>query len=100
MRDPQPDEQDNCFPYLSKELSITTPHYVLTVGEETTRYLLGKLFKDLPYEPGDSLELRCSTTRRSRSCRWRRRTSCASATRRRARSTRERLRSLAQVMGL
>ena len=23
-----------------------------------TRYLLGRLFKDLPYEPGDSLELR------------------------------------------
>jgi len=28
------------------------------VGEETTRYLLGKLFKDLPYKKGDSLELR------------------------------------------
>ena len=24
----------------------------------TTRYLLGKLFKDLPYKKGDSLELR------------------------------------------
>ena len=42
---------------LSKELTITTPHYVLTVGEETTRFLLGKLFKNRPYEPGDSLEL-------------------------------------------
>jgi uracil-DNA glycosylase family 4 len=58
VRGPLPGELDNCYPYLSKELTITTPHYVLTVGEETTRYLLGKLFKDQPYEPGDSLELR------------------------------------------
>ena len=57
-RGPLPQELDNCWPYLSKELTITTPHYVLTVGEETTRYLLGKLFKDKPYSPGDSLELR------------------------------------------
>ena len=58
VRDPDPQELDNCFPYLSRELTITTPHYVLTVGEETTRYLLGKLFKNRPYQPGDSLELR------------------------------------------
>jgi uracil-DNA glycosylase family 4 len=58
VRGPLPQELANCYPYLSKELTITTPHYVLTVGEETTRYLLGKLFKDQPYEPGDSLELR------------------------------------------
>ena len=30
---------------------------MLTVGEETTRFLLAKLFKTRPYEPGDSLEL-------------------------------------------
>jgi uracil-DNA glycosylase family 4 len=58
VRGPLPEEFDHCFPYLSKELTITTPHYVLTVGEETTRYLLGKLFKNPPYAPGDSLELR------------------------------------------
>jgi uracil-DNA glycosylase family 4 len=58
QRAPRVEELDNCFPYLSRELTITTPHYVLTVGEETTRYLLGKLFKDPPYKPGDSLELR------------------------------------------
>jgi uracil-DNA glycosylase family 4 len=51
-------EQDDCYPFLSRELTITTPHYVLPVGEETARYLLGKLFKDLPYSAGDSLELR------------------------------------------
>jgi DNA polymerase len=56
-RGPLPQELDNCYPYLSKELTITTPHYVLTVGEETTRYLLGKLYKTAPYEQGDSLEL-------------------------------------------
>ena len=58
LRAPQKSEQDDCYPYLSKELTITTPHYVLPVGEETTRYLLGKLFKHQPYKKGDSLELR------------------------------------------
>jgi uracil-DNA glycosylase family 4 len=58
VREPTQQELENCYPYLSKELTITTPHYVLTVGEETTRFLLGKLFKHRPYEPGDSLELR------------------------------------------
>jgi uracil-DNA glycosylase family 4 len=57
LRAPAAAEQDNCFPFLSKELTITTPHYVLPVGEETTRYLLGRLFKHRPYEPGASLEL-------------------------------------------
>jgi uracil-DNA glycosylase family 4 len=57
LRTPHKQEQDDCYPFLSKELTITTPHYVLPVGEETTRYLLGKLFKDLPYQKGDSLEL-------------------------------------------
>jgi uracil-DNA glycosylase family 4 len=59
VRDPRQEEKENCFSYLSKEISITTPHYVVAIGEETTRYLLGKLFKDMPYQPGDSLELRC-----------------------------------------
>ena len=58
VRGPLPQELDNCFGYLSKELTITTPHYVLAVGEETTRYLLGKLFKDQPYAQGDTLELK------------------------------------------
>jgi uracil-DNA glycosylase family 4 len=58
VRSPRPQEADNCFPFLSKELSITTPHYILTVGDETTRFVLGKLFKDAPYKKGDSLELR------------------------------------------
>lgn len=58
MRDPKPDELEACYPHLSKELTITTPHYVLTVGETATRFLLGKLFRNPPYAPGDSLELR------------------------------------------
>ncbi len=57
-RPPMETELDNCFPFLSKELTITTPHYVLSVGQETSRYLLRRLFKDLPYTNGDSLELR------------------------------------------
>ncbi len=58
VRGPLPQELDDCFGHLSKELTITTPHYVLAVGEETARYLLGKLFKDQPYAQGDSLELK------------------------------------------
>jgi uracil-DNA glycosylase family 4 len=57
-RPPETEELDNCFPYFSKEFSITTPHYILTVGEQATRYILHKLFKDQPYREGDSLELR------------------------------------------
>jgi uracil-DNA glycosylase family 4 len=58
VRAPRADEQDNCYPFLSREFTITTPHYVLPVGEETARYLLGRLYKHLPYAQGDSLELR------------------------------------------
>jgi uracil-DNA glycosylase family 4 len=58
VRAPKQTELDACFPFLSKELTITTPHYLLAVGEESARYLLRKLFKDLPVRPGDSLELR------------------------------------------
>lgn len=57
-RTPTTEELDACFPYLSRELSITTPHYILVVGEQATHYILGKLFRDLPYREGDSLELR------------------------------------------
>ena len=58
VRAPSADELEACYPYLSRELTITTPHYVMTAGEDATRFLLGKLFKSRPYEPGDSLELR------------------------------------------
>ncbi len=57
-RDPSPEEQKACFDHLSRELSITTPHYILAVGEPTARYLLRRLFPHLPYDPGDALELR------------------------------------------
>lgn len=58
VRPPAPDEMENCFDYLSREISITTPHYILAVGEETTRFVLAKLFRDLPHASGDALELR------------------------------------------
>ncbi len=57
VRPPTAAELEACYPYVSKELTITTPHYVLTVGEQATRFLLGKLFKNPPYAPDDSLEL-------------------------------------------
>lgn len=49
---------DECYPFFSRELTITTPHYVLAVGEQTAVYLLDKMFKHLPYEQGESLELK------------------------------------------
>ena len=58
VRAPETEELQNCFAYLSREISITTPHYILVVGEEATRFVLGKLFRDRPYAPGDALELR------------------------------------------
>ena len=58
LRAPHDRELEACFPYLSQELTITTPHYVLAVGADTARHLLRRFFKTLPYEQGDSLELR------------------------------------------
>jgi uracil-DNA glycosylase family 4 len=58
VRAPDAKEMAACFDYLSREISITTPHYILAVGEELTRFLLGKLFRDRPHAPGDALELR------------------------------------------
>lgn len=58
VRAPSDDEMAACFDHLSRELSIITPHYILAVGEPTARFLLGRLFRDLPFAPGDALELR------------------------------------------
>jgi DNA polymerase len=58
VRPPRDSELDACFHFLSQELTITTPHYLVAVGEEAARYVLGKLFKDPPFKAGDSLELR------------------------------------------
>lgn len=100
LRAPQAKEQENCYPFLSKELTITTPHYVLPVGEETSRYLLGRLFKDLPYKKGDSLELRLFDNPAFKIVP----VAAPDELRQRDAKTRkeyvERLRALAQVMGL
>jgi uracil-DNA glycosylase family 4 len=100
VRAPLPQELDHCFPHLSRELTITTPHYVMTVGEATTRYLLGKLFKHQPYAPGDSLELRVFDNPAFRVVP----VATPDELRERDPKTREeyskRLRKLAQVMGL
>jgi uracil-DNA glycosylase family 4 len=58
VRPPTLEEQDNCFDYLSREISIMTPHFILAVGEETARHVLRRLFRDRPYAQGDALELR------------------------------------------
>jgi uracil-DNA glycosylase family 4 len=100
LRAPTTEELDACFPYLSQELAITTPHYVLTVGEDATRYLLGKLFTRPPFEPGDALELRLFDSPSFKVV------PVATPDELRARDPKERkqyvdrLRTLAQVMGL
>jgi len=58
VRGPDAAELDACFDYLSREISITTPHYILAVGEETARFMLRRLFRHRPYAQGDALELR------------------------------------------
>jgi uracil-DNA glycosylase family 4 len=58
LRRPRPDEQENCFTFLSSEISITTPHYIVPIGEETSRFLLGKLFRSAETTAHDPLDLR------------------------------------------
>ncbi len=100
LRGPKPEELEACYPYLSKELTITTPHYVLTVGEETTRFLLGRLFKNRPYEPGDSLELRLFDNPAFKVVPVATPAELAAKDTKARKEYAERLRSLAQVMSL
>jgi uracil-DNA glycosylase family 4 len=58
MRRPNSAEQDNCYSFLSREISITTPHYVVPIGDEASRFLLGKLFGQADAADHDPLELR------------------------------------------
>ncbi len=87
LRDPRLEEQENCFGFLSKEISITTPHYIVAIGEKTTRFLLKKLFRDLPYSPTTHSNCASSTARACAWCRSPRRPSYGRATPRRARRT-------------
>ena len=43
---------------LSREISITTPHYVVPIGDEASRFLLGKLFGEADAADHDPLEMR------------------------------------------
>jgi len=58
LRAPTDEEQDNCFGFLSKEISITTPHFVVPVGEHAARFLIGKLFHDHVADSYEPLALR------------------------------------------
>jgi uracil-DNA glycosylase family 4 len=58
LRRPRVTEKENCFGFLSREISITTPHYIVPIGDEATRFLLGKLFKSADTSRHDPLELR------------------------------------------
>jgi DNA polymerase len=63
-RAPKEQEKENCYGYLAAEISITTPHYLVPIGVETTRFVLGKLFADAHdgesgHTDDDPLALRC-----------------------------------------
>jgi uracil-DNA glycosylase family 4 len=58
VRSPRDDEKENCFAFLSTEISITTPHYLVPVGEQAARYLVGKLFHEHGPDAYDPLALR------------------------------------------
>lgn len=100
LRGPAAGELEACYPYLSQELTITTPHYVLTVGEATTRFLLGKLFKNPPFAPGDSLELRLFDNPAFKIVPVAEPAELQSRDTKERKDYTERLRALAQVMGL
>ena len=97
---PTTEEQDNCFDYLSRELSITTPHYILAVGEPTARYLLRRLFRTLPYEAGDALELRVFDNPAFKVVPVATPEELAERDEKERKAYRERLRQLGQLMGL
>lgn len=58
LRWPNDDELENCYAFLSNEISTITPHYIVPVGEEASKFLLGKLFGDFDPDEHDALELR------------------------------------------
>jgi len=99
-RQPETAELDNCFPYLSRELSITTPHYILTVGEQTTRYVLRKLFNDQSHHEGDSLELRVFDNPAFRIVPVAEPQELSARDAKQRKDYADRLKSLAQIMGL
>lgn len=99
-RPPAPEEQDACYDHLSRELSITTPHYILAVGEPTARYLLRRLFRSRPYEPGDALELRVFDNPAFKVVPVATPAELAARNEKERKAYRDRLRQLGQLMGL
>lgn len=99
VRAPAADEMEACFEHLSRELSITTPHYILAVGEPTARFLLGKLSRDLPFAPDDPLELRVFDNPAFKVVPVATPEELRSRDAKQQRVYRERLRQLAQLMG-
>lgn len=99
-RAPGVEELDACFPFVSREISITTPHYILSVGELTSRYLLRRLFEDQPYREGDSLELRIFDNPAFRVVPIAEPSELHRRDTREQKEYAERLRALAQIMGL
>jgi len=44
LREPLESERDACFAYLSAEISTITPHLLVTIGRETSAFVLQRLF--------------------------------------------------------
>lgn len=42
-RDPRPDEIDACTPYLSRQLDLIGPKFVMTLGRHSASYILSKM---------------------------------------------------------
>jgi uracil-DNA glycosylase family 4 len=48
LREALDSERDACYGFLSKEISVTTPHFLLPVGRETSAFVLHRLFGRAP----------------------------------------------------
>jgi len=54
--EPAEEHKNNCITYLSKEITIATPHLLITLGLETTKYVL-KHFFSIEKEVNDMKDL-------------------------------------------
>ncbi len=100
LREPRPEEMENCFAYLATEISITTPHYVVPIGRETADFVLRKLFHKPPREPRDPLDLRVVDSPAFRVVPVASAAELAAAGEKERKEYASRLRSLASLMGL
>lgn len=100
LREPRPEEMENCFRYLAAEISITTPHYVVPIGGSTADFVLGKLFHEAPAGARDPLDLRVVDSPALRVVPMASQEELAERGEKERKEYASRLRSLASLMGL